>query len=1626
MLQGYTLRECQCDQCGMPKMEYNSIVHCVVCPVLARKAKKELKKCKKMKEQKQLAGGDNDDAEDDLVSGVLKKMEAVPMENPQQKHPTSFEPTKADTRFEEAKKAAVRQKERLTELNTKKVAQKETEIQEIKAVVEQTKRKAHEGKVTVEEIKAKITPQKESKESETLCVASNAPGNIELAEARRQELAVKEQNLLEEARAAKKEAEASRENESFMSTEQRHVERAKRKEDAKVAEEILNDELQLIHETKRLEIMERMRLANEIEFKSPQESSLAILALQEERKRLRREAKRQKERRIQEEARKQAELQIRLAADERRSAQEAAMIESLENEAKRKAKEAEDAIAKAKAALEEVNTAKHDIIAQVIAQGEADTIAETEALVRAEAEDYQQEQIVPSASYVLRERWETLRLESRSVMTRRLIAGWTMLPRYCVGSECENSPLLAKDGQVECVVCGGCGTGNDGTYLYMAEDADVEEDPAGEAFPEVAKGVSTLQTKQPTETHAAFPSPQVDEVNEEFEEKRQRVGKEIGKRMLQGWTLLDMSCPNCVMPLLTDEDGENEICVLCGVVGQLEPENTTRQLKTTESVQSDAYSVQSYTDQLEQQYQLGMQCGLEKDGLQGLKTAAGKILEEKHAQMKDNCHADAMVPILDNLQQEVGCTDDDIDNFKVVASQTRGILKEQQAILEGKFKDTSAAITIQNMVSLISDAPCSPRDLEVQEACNYATKTTFQQQPAEEATAIKEQANAPSIANTNASSLSLSDLSQLRVPSELDDEKAISPVTKKIPQVLSADSMIPCVDPPEKTASPEEKAFNKSAAAAALKIVKDKGTNGLRMEALESSKVAESKRIKSTSKLPSRSFSNNVGARGAVKRLSIDVSAANNHQPSPETPKTPRTPGFRSLSPNQRASSPSPRAAGFRSGLSPRHGHSSIPSPRAAGSPSNYEDLSSKLRNMLAGSASPRQYRPTRSTPSSPMRGNAPNYLINTIAGRQGRHDDPPAMTSSMVFGGRRVARDPEDRPRSTRSAQMESPRSRPFPGRSPSPRSTRSHRPFTFPESPVRKMKEDAEGVTLVIPKDFDVTNETQLRDLIMAAKSKQVKEPPSPVGTRAGEPSPAHSHRSLQGRITQQGDTEVIDVIDLELDENFNDSLRVDTRSKATSHGHLLPSPGETAVDVAHLMASPHRGTKDLFLSSMHPPSPGEDRVYAAPRSVRKSRPKITPESMTNRSRDRSRSRPRPSAESTQRLRSHNTTGQSSPRYSADRSPRSRSSSSPRNSHGGRSSPIGSPRGGSFDKVNPEHFFNSKSSSGNSAARPQSLNASHSSSSSGSQYSHYHNTAKLTIASASKEHGRLPPISPRKFSRRRGGSMASGDSISSGHQSSDEKNTITVLNSGSYGGIEVAKDNTNRSSSMGIAASLSLSVDAPETSGIDPLPSSASMMDQSTGSDAKNAIVVLNSGSLADIEVGDNSYRATKEFVPRGSVLSSSTVGISLDRPSALMSSSSLGISTSRPSGLEEALMSSVENPISVDTEDAGNASPPPVVAAPEINPRDLLSVTSSNTDNTATFDGLIRRMDKYKDKLASSKSASEASQEEGSSDMPNLIGKLATAAADVETVSESVSSGGNQADDETLSSYADSKSS
>ena len=169
---------------------------------------------------------------------------------------------------------------------------------------------------------------------------------------------------------------------------------------------------------------------------------------------------------------------------------------------------------------------------------------------------------------------------------------------------------------------------------------------------------------------------------------------------------------------------------------------------------------------------------------------------------------------------------------------------------------------------------------------------------------------------------------------------------------------------------------------------------------------------------------------------------------------------------------------------------------------------------------------------------------------------------------------------------------------------------------------------------------------------------------------------------------------------------------------------------------------------------------------------------------------------------------------------------------------------------------------------------------------------------------------------------------------------------------------------------------------------------MSQSTDSHEHESpdIMVLNSASHGGIEIGAhrNSTRP----------------------PMVLSTGRSSGIDAP-PSTLKD-LPSTVDNPISVDCDDGNDQSEILSANSASINAadsRDILTVNPSgllsvNTTTTTTFDGIIRRMDLYKNKLAASNSRSSLSSSgEGDADMVNLIEKLTTAAADVDTVAGSI---------------------
>jgi len=1290
MLQGYRLKDCQCDQCGMPKMEFESIVLCVVCPVLARKAHKELKKRQKLKEQ--------------------------PSKNPTMTDSSSITCTIEEGEIEDVAKT-----------ETTSVDVEDSLVENVlHKMVKDNEEQLHGGEKQLPEKHAeeKMSPGECVKKDIfnndghlCLIVAPRAPRTAKEAEDRRVDLATLEKTVLAEARAAKEESMTYTKSETSMPSKQSREAVLKRKQDEKKAEALRSDFLQLIHETKRLETMERMRMAKEIEFKTAEEQSLAVLALQEERKRLHREAKRQKEKQSQAASLVEKSVDMK-CADVAKSnvaksnANEVEIMEAPET-AKEKGKKETTSIFKVNASVKEENTEQNYILAEIIAKGEAKTIAEVESIVRSEAEDYHEREVCRSNSQLLRERWELLRVEGKSVMTRRLIAGWKMLPRTCSGKECQKSPLLKKGRIEECVVCGGSGNGVDGVYVETLSLSATSED--GDYDAPVVLSPNNDGREPKAETTSLAPK-SVQQIHEDFEVKREKVSKEIGKRMLQGWTLLDMSCPKCVMPLLTDENGENEICVLCGVVGQLSPEDETLPEKASDKKQQKKYDDNSHRDdtsstfdaskppntkEMKQDAFMFEQCKDLKtvwdhegrqhlDDMQAACTQTKEQLIDFGEMTKEilSKHEDQS-PLIQvvSMMSDIPCRPVDLglglhDAYDYAEEAINKKPYSRRGVSDPEIQDNSvqqsndsqSAYGLARMrVSSNDNEVCMVHIKEANAALEESDENSFSQNEDKSVTSVavlpvdRRGVSDPEIQDNSVQqsndSQSAYGLTKMRVSSNDDEvcvvqtkeanaafeesnensssqneDKSVTSVA-----VLPADSMLPGTSPKEDTPSTKASVSAKAIAPAEFSHTPDKckvftrGATATALQMLKSKKADAGTTPK--------------------KRLSIDIDAANNRF-SPESPRTPAA----SKTPVPSVSSVSPMP-------SPRNGRTSSPSPRAKGSPSNYQDLSSKLRTMLSDPVSPR-HTPRRFPHSAPSSAriaarDVPDYLISSITGRpisfSGRristHDDPPAWSADAATN-HRVPQDPETRMLAA-SSRVASPRTRmaispvgrpPFVGRSPSPRSTRTPRSFKFPESPVASLSDEIElksekeeNVMLVIPKNFDITNEAQLRDLIAAVTARQRQASP----TTMIAPSPVNSQLAAEGRITNQGSTEIINVIDLELDENNSSyqPLQIDTCSsklessqkeaqEALKRAHIA-SPGEQEVKNTFIVASPQRNNSSLAFSHENtlqhtrrtqrcPPTPESFRKknVTSSRSISLSRPTRTTDNIEARPNLRSRS--------------------------------------------------------------------------------------------------------------------------------------------------------------------------------------------------------------------------------------------------------------------------------------------------------------------------------------------------------------------------------------------------------------------
>ena len=499
MLQGWTLKEKTCDSCAMPLMENKGKESCPVCPALAKRAKKQLKKQQKLQAEKERLAKEVR-AKKDLMERkeefphIQAKREVVEVR-------AFTEDEEATQRAEERKRALQEEKERILALETPlQTAAVEDETLDDKDEGERASRTRIVAEKT-ELQRLEAIAKEEEERRDAIAKTNGKESEIALQEFKaKQDAAAKE--LAEEADAIEAFDEATMADDKTEAMKKDYLVGEHRKTIAsKLA---IDDEVARLEEERLIEAMEARRIA-----------------------------------------------------EERRIESENRMIAALEADAAMKALAAEDAIRRAKEALQEVSNTKQQMISLTIEMAEKEALAETEESLKARFEEHSEPVILPSSSEIYEERWETLRLEGRAIMTRRLLKGWAITSKACVFEECHNSPLIEKEGIKECVVCGGCGNGKDGACVAEKSDASAEQ---SHVPPSVAKSMARAKKENKILDEDWLGNGQ----EEKFEEMRKVYAMEMGKKMLAGWKIVDSACPKCVMPMMMDEKGNSDICIVNG------------------------------------------------------------------------------------------------------------------------------------------------------------------------------------------------------------------------------------------------------------------------------------------------------------------------------------------------------------------------------------------------------------------------------------------------------------------------------------------------------------------------------------------------------------------------------------------------------------------------------------------------------------------------------------------------------------------------------------------------------------------------------------------------------------------------------------------------------------------------------------------------------------------------------------------------------------------------------------------------------------------------------------------------------------------------------------------------------
>ncbi|GJQ13676.1 hypothetical protein GpartN1_g5467.t1 [Galdieria partita] len=173
-------------------------------------------------------------------------------------------------------------------------------------------------------------------------------------------------------------------------------------------------------------------------------------------------------------------------------------------------------------------------------------------------------------------------------ISRLLLEGWTLLGDVCPLANC-NTPLV-RNRNTGVTMCCHC-RAQVVRSINPLESSGIHQESGLPTHVRSSLAVSHEEQVNGANDQGQFFSSLETDYIREFQRDSDRVSRQIGEKLLQGWTLLDTNCPNpqCACPLMRDDQGAL-FCVSCQ---QFREENHQREMQVENRASGEVADVDS-------------------------------------------------------------------------------------------------------------------------------------------------------------------------------------------------------------------------------------------------------------------------------------------------------------------------------------------------------------------------------------------------------------------------------------------------------------------------------------------------------------------------------------------------------------------------------------------------------------------------------------------------------------------------------------------------------------------------------------------------------------------------------------------------------------------------------------------------------------------------------------------------------------------------------------------------------------------------------------------------------------------------------------------------------------------------